>query len=525
MLRLRVFYRHLCLNAVKETSTFQEKSRLFASHLDADFRVVHKWLQKNPALMEIDADEMIKKINYLKYAYITTDEILQKPKVLLNHLVTLENRTTILRECGVVEALTLNAIDNYLKLIRKSINLLKRNNLLPKDLDMYEQMKRQFECPVEPKLRWDDQMVLQNMRIAFYNEFLLKRLNLSAEELNKLWKSYSKIKHKSFGHTQRVIDILEYDYKIGRDKLIANMYLLHADPENLLRYPEQVPTIGGMELRDVVHRYPKLMMVNHTAVTRVLGILKQLNLPDGEVLKCLCVLTLSPKTIEYRLERLMQVKEFEVLTKHPRVLKLIQYQTKAAIRLEYLQQLKVRCASLDVLSSNSQNFERYVRDGCDRTKGRDTAHVLKHIFKERGEAAMEKIRRHPNWFHVPVLQMQETMEVLLKKKFTMDDIFNNVHILLYPLNRIEEKLALLINNDPKLEEELGVELYRASKTQLLALALYLVELEFHFTGDGVWLEQVQQSDSSSAINVEIPSTLNSEYKFGKKPPSTTDSST
>ena len=59
--------------------------------------------------------------------------------------------------------------------------------------------------------------------------------------------------------------------------------------------------------------------------------------------------------------------------------------------------------------------------------------MLRHIFKERGDAALQKIKRHPNWFHVPVLQMQETVDTLLKKKFTLDDIFNNVHILLYPL--------------------------------------------------------------------------------------------
>ena len=91
-------------------------------------------------------------------------------------------------------------------------------------------------------------------------------------------------------------------------------------------------------------------------------------------------------------------------------------------------------------------------------------------------------------------------------------------------NRIEEKLTALESGDPKLQEEMGVELYRADKTQLLALALYLVELEFHFTGDGVWPEQVQQSDSSSTINVELPSSLSGEYKFGKKPSNANSSS-
>ncbi|XP_052902815.1 transcription termination factor 5, mitochondrial [Anopheles moucheti] len=525
MLRSRIFYRTMCTKVVKENASSLDTARLYAPYIGAQYREVQKWLLNNPALLELDRKETVKKLSYLKYVHVTPDEILEQPNVLLNHLITLENRTTILRECGVVEGLTLNAIANYLKLIRRSMGVLKRNHLIPKDLDMYEQLKRQFECTVEPTLRWDDRTLLQDMRIAFYNEFFKKRLDFGAPEIDKLWKSYSKIKHKSFGHTQRVIDILQYDYHFSRDKLVANMYLLHADPENLLRFPTEVPSIGGMELKEVIAKYPKITMVNHGSVKRVCDILKQLDIPDGEVLKCLAIFTLSPRTIEYRLERLTHVKEFEVLMKHPRVLRLIQYHTKAAIRLEYLQQLKVRCASLDVLSSNSQSFERYVRDGCDRTKGKDTGYVLKHIFKERGEAAVQMIKRHPNWFHVPVLQMQETVDQLLNKKFTLNDICNNIHILLYPLNRIEEKLTLLQNADPKLQEELGVELYRANRTQILALALYLVELEFHFTGDGVWPEQMQQSDASSTINVELPSSLSTEYKFGKKPPNAPSSST
>ncbi|XP_053679321.1 transcription termination factor 5, mitochondrial [Anopheles nili] len=519
MLRLRVLYRTMCQKVVKENLSVLETARLYAPHLGVDYKVVHKWLVKHPDLMELEKEETVRKLSYLKYVYIPPQEILEKPSILFNHLITIENRTTILRECGMVEALTLTVIESYIKLVRKNVDVLKRHNLIPKDLNMYEQLQRQFECPVEPKLHWDDQTLLQEMRIAFFNEFLAKRLDLSTADLEKLWRSYSKIKHKSFGHTQRVIDILQYDYKFSRDKLVANLYLLHADPENLLRFPEEVPTIGGVDLKEVVAKYPKVMMVNHSSVTRVIEILNQLNIPDIEVLKCLSVLTLSPKTIQYRLERLKNVKEFEVLTKHPRVLKLIQYQTKATIRLEYLQQLKVRCASLDVLSSNAHNFERYVREGCDRTKGKDTGHFLKHIFKESGEIALQKLKRHPNWFHVPIVQMQDTVQALLNKKYSLEDILNNVHILLYPLNRIEEKLFALTNDDQKLQDELGVEFYRANKSQLLALALYLVELDFHFTGDGVWPEQMQQSDSSSSINVELPASLSNEYKFGKKPPS------
>lgn len=54
-------------------------------------------------------------------------------------------------------------------------------------------------------------------------------------------------------------------------------------------------------------------------------------------------------------------------------------------------------------------------------------------------------------------------------------------------------------------------------TQMLALCLYTIEMDFHFTGDGIWPEQIQHSDSSTTTNIELPKSLSKDYKFGKKP--------
>ncbi|XP_052863857.1 transcription termination factor 5, mitochondrial [Anopheles cruzii] len=516
MHRFQVICRQMCSAVNKDQINVLDAARFYAPHLGVPQSKVYKWLLQNRSLVELDRTETLKKVAFLKYVNVTMSEIFEKPKILQCHLITLENRTTILRECGVLEALNLNVVSSSLRLMRNSVARLKQFRLIPADLNMYDQMKRQFDLTVEPQFRWDDQSKVCDMRASFIDEFLFQRLGITETERQKLWTSYSKIKNKSFGHTQRVIDVLQHDYKFSRDRLLANMYLLHADPENLLRFPEHVTSVAGIEFKELALKYPKLVMINHVTFAKTIALLKEHNIPESELLKCLCVLTLSPNTIEQRIERLKSVKEFEVLGKHPRVLKLIHHQKKASIRLEYLQQLKVRCASLDVLSSHSGNFERYVRDGCDRTKGRDTAHFLKNMFGEPGTAALEQMKRHPNWFHVPIVQMKDTIEALLKQKFTTSDMLDNIHILLYPLGRIEEKLTVL-DTDAKINEELGVDVGKANSSQKLALALYLIEMDFHFTGDGVWPEQMQQSDSSSSITIELPKTLSTEYKFGKKP--------
>lgn len=124
---------------------------------------------------------------------------------------------------------------------------------------------------------------------------------------------------------------------------------------------------------------------------------KNYKFSNFSILKCLEVLTLGSDTVYERLTELTNIKEFNVLCSHPRILRLIHYQTKAKTRLDYLKQLKVKCASLHILSSSSDTFEKYARDGIDRTKGRDAVHYLAKVFKMEKDNVRTILSRHPNW--------------------------------------------------------------------------------------------------------------------------------
>lgn len=76
---------------------------------------------------------------------------------------------------------------------------------------------------------------------------------------------------------------------------------------------------------------------------------------------------------------------------------------------------------------------------------------------------------------------------------------------------IEEKLQQM-RNDPEILE------YSVSQTQLLGLCLYYIELEYHFTGDGIWEEPFQQIDTFVTPLPEIPVSLTRSYRYGQKQP-------
>jgi len=57
-----------------------------------------------------------------------------------------------------------------------------------------------------------------------------------------------------------------------------------------------------------------------------------------------------------------------------------------------------------------------------------------------------------------------------------------------------------------------------SNNEILTLILYLIESEFHFTGDGIWTEQhTHHVENFNNLLPDFPESLNKVYKYGVKP--------
>lgn len=84
-------------------------------------------------------------------------------------------------------------------------------------------------------------------------------------------------------------------------------------------------------------------------------------------------------------------------------------------------------------------------------------------------------------------------------------------------SRIEDKLNALLewkseNNDNR--KISGVCLSSISNNKMLALCLYFIESEFHFSGDGIWQDQQNQQDCFPSTIPDFPKTLTKIYKYG-----------
>lgn len=85
---------------------------------------------------------------------------------------------------------------------------------------------------------------------------------------------------------------------------------------------------------------------------------QEFNISNESIRKCWDIFTLSSDTVYERLHDLDKIPEFKVLKSHPRILRLVHFQKKVVSRLNYLQDMRVKCASLHILSSTRDQFEK-----------------------------------------------------------------------------------------------------------------------------------------------------------------------
>lgn len=307
--------------------------------------------------------DLLSSYETLKSLKYTVDDIITKPMIIYYGASTLSNRHSVLLECGFQDV-TIQTLFKYVTVMNKPINMLKAMQLIPYDVDVSQRLRHCFkdvQLPDDsnlPENNAGESIVLKQLRQTLLNAYLRERLQMDEAALQKMWRVYSRVRHKSFRSVQDIIELLSAEFKFSRERLLKNCFLLHADADNVRRILKEIRTISGHDIREIGVRRPKILMSNCDGLKQTLDHVRAFGISEDAILRCLEVLTLGPDTVLERLRDLNEIEQFQVLGSNPRVLRLVHYQNKARLRLDYLNQLKVRCASLHILSCGSEAFAK-----------------------------------------------------------------------------------------------------------------------------------------------------------------------
>lgn len=280
----------------------------------------------------------------------------ENPTILLTNKLTIQNRMKIFEECCFNE-LQLSYLVKYVSLLNKKVTILKAYNYIDTNQNVVVHLKDCLNLTESLKgINEDNPLV--DIRMIVLKCFLMNHLECQGHVIDKLLATYPRIKHKSFEHITGILQLLKNSLGFDSNRILRNGYLLHANPDNVKNILTNIPQIGGQSITELLYKRPKIMMSNWDSLEKIIKHVRNFDIPETAIIKCIDVLTLGADTVYERLNDLKKIDEFSVLCTHPRILRLVHYRNKALTRLNYLQQLRVKCVSLHVLAGSSNSFEK-----------------------------------------------------------------------------------------------------------------------------------------------------------------------
>jgi len=334
----------------------------YIAFLGSSYRAWVAALEKHPELKTLKRKDLLNSYDTLKSLEYSVDDIIAKPMIIYYGATTLANRHSVLQECGF-QNVTVQTLAKYVTVVNKPIEVLKAHSFIPYDVKVAERLAGLFDgitLPLDLRELESESITLKSLRQTLLNAYLRERLQMDDSDLQKLWRVYSRIRHKSFRAMQDTVELLTNELKFPAERLRKNSFLLYSEADNVRRILREIPTIDSQDIREIGFRRPKILMSTCDSLKQTLQYVNAFGISEDAVLRCLEVLTLGPETVLERLRDLQEIEEFQVLGTNPRVLRLVHYQNKARLRLDYLNQLRVRCASLHILSCGSEAFAKLV---------------------------------------------------------------------------------------------------------------------------------------------------------------------
>lgn len=439
-------------------------------------------------LNDTEIDQLKDTFSTLESLGYNSMEILNYPRILKRTKRKLHEEYSLFQEVGFSN-LSLMTLSSFRKLINKKISWLKLSKYIPAHINVPETLVMYLHPkPIESFINdLTEEDILGQVLVSIIKRYLQWRLEASSDEIETFFRIYSAhIKYKSLRTICENIEIA-VDLGFTPRKLLGFGYLLGNDPTCPKEILQKMPNLAGADMRAMMRRFPKLVTIYPKQYTRIYKILKDEGIPDSTIQKQMNIFTLSPDTIQSRFNEISEIPEMNVLRQSPRILRLILHYNRAKSRLSFMHQLQLKCASMCLLEHDNEHyFNNHVRNTKDTNVLNDIIRLLKYLLNSDAPEIEYNLKRHPYHLQVPLVNIEKTCKHM-QRSFSNNAIIRVAPILLYP----SEKIEVALNQIKSLTDLPQARLTEAKK---LNLALYLIEKDHHFTGDGVW-ENPQEMQS------------------------------
>lgn len=327
---------------------------------DIPLQQAEEIVNQNGHLKNGDTKEITRTIETLRDLRFSREEIKQQPFILQYPAITIQNRYQSLQECGFSQ-IELFHLEKYQSLLGKTVFTLKSTGLIPSQLNVAMNIVS-FIKGIETKefpIECDDSEKLRSVRQIIFKWYLGRRLNMSADEIEKMFKRHtnSELTGPSFQNAVKSLDLLENDMNFTKEK-ISKIPSIMRSAANIKKIVEDVRDVCGMDVREICLKNPSILSNSSENIKQIESCCREFGIPDATVLKNLHVFDVKPEIVRERLMSLPNIRELRLYVNHPCVLRLITNWEKALNRLNLLKSLHIERYSLNVLIDDEHNFRR-----------------------------------------------------------------------------------------------------------------------------------------------------------------------
>ncbi|CAH2267180.1 jg2913 [Pararge aegeria aegeria] len=467
--------------------------------------------RKHPKIISLSEESLKCTLQVLSKFAISAEDACLEPHIFCMNPISMDNYGEILKECDFTSILPTHIIRYHTFVKSRTITQLKNKGLLRDNVNMEEKLHEHFhEWPKEChqyKNFQDTNTNILTVRMSVLERYLQWKLCITSDEFRNYCKNYLPLKHRPMCDIKEALNIAENDIKFSKETIRSNGFIISSDPVNTKLILDNVDSLGGMDIRDVIRAEPAILKNNYQAVLEIKNLLTQYNISDDAQQHCLRVYCMRPKTVRERLEQLSNVKEYQILSTNPRVLYMVVHERKMMNRLNKIRAAQKQCYSLNNLVSSTKLFntlelERYVNFFLKIRKGDTSA-------KENSNIEVDSTYNNIN---CRILTDREILSLVLyeiekKYHFSGDGIWTRFDGGKSDTPSVSKKLKQLeleryVNfflkirkGDTSAKENSNIEVDSTynnincrilTDREILSLVLYEIEKKYHFSGDGIW---------------------------------------
>ncbi|KAM0727376.1 Transcription termination factor 5, mitochondrial [Formica fusca] len=455
----------------------KEFQKILITNLGLNSADVEEFFDTNKNILNIPRHRLINNCLMCQKYNVNASPLLNFRFCLILNSHKLEHRINIMKDIGVPD-LNLSSVSRMVHLFRKHVSTFKEKTNIPIEQNIakniFDRLGREVPSDISQMESLSNKLTIHQ----YYKECLLhcktRVFNLPYLDDKILLHEY--MKFKSISMIAETLKVLRINLDYNEELIKMNPFVITASADNIKSLLDGFTDICGIPIITLLRKHPHILFQDADNIKRLLMSFKRYEISDEYVKKYMRILEMGNDTFLERIEMIKRHPDLHVWCKHPRILRIVVHKDMAKNRVDYLRTInRSKWVRPQTVLSKPADMEKYLDNATVLSrKG------LRHVFmQELGVDKNDLLARHPHWKTVGFADIEQMFKYL-KKHFTINEICQNIHIVLYRRSKVEKVLADLKRRYSQSTE------FSFTNGQYLALCLYMLEKDTHFTGDGIW---------------------------------------